>query len=73
MHADKFIVINRTSSILQLIIPAPTGSGRFSASIELEPANTVDLVPFAGSVINCNMIPQVIGMLNTGALQLVEV
>lgn len=71
MH-DKFVVINRSGSVLQLEIPAPAGSGRFSASVSLDPSMTVDLVPFAGSKANCKLIPSVIQFLSRGALQLIE-
>ncbi len=56
--AAKFIVTNKSSYNVELIIPAPHGSYRNGACFVLTASNSFDLLPWAGSVAACKAIAQ---------------
>lgn len=52
----KYILHNKSSGNIQIIVPAPHGSHRSSACFTIPKSGSLDILPFAGSIQACRRI-----------------
>lgn len=57
---SKFLIINRTTSVLQVMVPPPDGMGHDYACISIGPSMAFDVMPIAGSRDICMRIPRLL-------------
>lgn len=66
----KFYVINRSPFQLSIDVPAPHRETSFS--LMLAPSNSIDILPFAGSIEACRRIPMVMNLKYRGWVEIIE-
>lgn len=66
----RYIVINRSPYVIDLIIPAPHRDT--SISLMVEPSNSVDILPFSGSIQECRRIAQLHNLQCRGWVEIQE-
>ena len=69
---SQYIIINKSTCNIELIIPAPHGSGRNSACIVIPMSNSFDILPLAGSISNCKNISHISDLKYRGLIDIVE-
>lgn len=67
---SKYIVINRCSYQLSIDVPAPHRKTSFS--VILAPSNSVDILPFAGTLEECRRIPLLMDLKYRGWVEIIE-
>jgi len=68
----KFIIINRTTSILQVMVPPPDGSGRNYTCISIDSSMAFDVMPLAGSRDACMRIPRLLDWKHRNIIDILE-
>jgi hypothetical protein len=68
----KYIIKNISGKILEVIVPAPEESGRSSAMFSLMPNQTLNIVPWAGSIAACKKIAQLTRYTALNYIQIIE-
>lgn len=68
----KYLVVNRSNADIQLVIPAPHKSGRYSATFIVSSSQGFDVLPYAGSIDNCKRIAQLHDLLHRGLIEVIE-
>jgi hypothetical protein len=58
----KYVISNRTTNMIQVVVPAPVGSLRGSACLTLLPSGSLDILPYAGSIAACRRIAYLHGL-----------
>lgn len=66
-----YILVNKTTDQIHLIIPSLPGSGRQYAAILLEPSGAYDILPLAGTLENCKSIAQIYNFQVRGLIDVV--
>ena len=54
----KFVVTNRSTYNIELVLPAPYESRRSAACFILTASNSIDILPWVGSIQSCRAIAQ---------------
>lgn len=55
----QYLVINRTTYDIQLIVPPPPSGRNGGTAVTLPPSGAVDILPYAGSIDNCKLIAHI--------------
>ena len=69
---QKYVVINRSDCNIELIIPAPAGSNRSDACFIVASTNSIDILPWCGTLENCRRIAQLHDLKYRGLIEIVE-
>lgn len=66
------MVVNRSTSNVQLLIPAPVGSNRSAVALTVGPSNAINILPYAGSISACRSIGQLSYYEAKGIIEIIE-
>jgi hypothetical protein len=69
---QKYILVNRSSYNVQVVIPAPPNSRRSAACLVVPASCSVDILPYAGTSIACKRIPYINDLVVKGIIEIVE-
>jgi hypothetical protein len=69
---QKYVLVNRSSYNVQVIIPAPLNSRRNAACLIVQASCSVDILPYAGTRAACRRIPYINDLVVKGIIEIVE-